>query len=174
MRNISRTFDLKSYPAGEATLDEFIDTPELQKRAGDGMTRFQTQLEMRKGDKKSTPLQYTYEAADCKIFYTHESFADPETIWKQVWDAYSQPESRCVKNSTGHKSSISGGFVPYGPWALKNDDLPTPQGQEANGTSEAQAATSNQEQEVFEGAGIKTTMSVAALLVTIAVIFVQF
>jgi hypothetical protein len=168
MRNISRTFELKSYPAGEATLDELIDTPELQKRAGDGMSRVQAQLMMRKGDKTSTPLQYTYEAADCRIFYTHESFADPVTIWKQVWDAFLEPESKCVKNSTGHKSSISGGFVPYGPWKLRDEDLPRPESQE---TSE-EAAKGNAEPDKFEGAGSRMGASVVAF-VTVAAMLMQ-
>lgn len=161
MRNISRTFDLKSYPANEATLDELIDTPELQKRAGNPSTRISPQLKVRKGDKTSTPLQYTYEAADCKIFYTHESFADPETIWKQVYDAYLEPEKKCVKGSTGHKSSISGGFVPYGPWTLKDEDMPVPQDRAANETSDSKPASSNESATSFEGAGSRVGASIA-------------
>lgn len=165
MRNISRTFELKSYPADEATLDEIIDTPELQKRVGDDMTRVQAQLMMRKGDKSSKPLQYTYEAADCRIFYTHESFADPVTAWKQVWDAFQEPESKCVKNSTGHKSSLSGGFVPYGPWTLKDEDLPRPESQETG----EEAAKGTPEQTDFDGAGSRFGAPVLALFATVVV-----
>ncbi|OAG07605.1 uncharacterized protein CC84DRAFT_1216541 [Paraphaeosphaeria sporulosa] len=169
MRNISRTFSLESYPADEATLDEIIDTPELQRRAGDDMTRVQAQLMMRKGDKSSKPLQYTYEAADCRIFYTHESFADPVTAWKQVWGAFLDPESKCVKNSTGHKSSLSGGFVPYGPWTLKDEDLPKPESTE---TSE-EAAKGSPEGTDFEGVGSREGASVIALFATVAIMLMQ-
>lgn len=37
---------------------------------------------LRKGDDTRTPLQFTYEAADCRIFYTAESWADPVEAWK--------------------------------------------------------------------------------------------
>ncbi|KAJ4294498.1 hypothetical protein N0V90_008189 [Kalmusia sp. IMI 367209] len=172
MRNMSRTFDLKSYPAGEATLDELIGTEQLQKRAGNAQTRLQVQLEMRKGDKTSTPLQYTYEAADCRIFYTHESFADPDTAWKQVWDAFVDT-SKCVAGSTGHNSSISGGFVPYGPWALKDEDLPVPQGQETP-ASEEQATTTEKPKPIkFDGAGNQMSSSVGALLIVVLVAVMQ-
>lgn len=144
---------------------------ELQKRAGNAKTRVQMQLAMRKGDKSSTPLQYIYEAADCRIFYTHESFADPITIWKQVWDAYMQPENKCVKNSTGHKSGISGGFVPYGPWVLKNEDLPVPQEQGANGANEA--ANEKPPAMEYDGAGSRLDMSLVVLFVTIMAVMVQ-
>jgi len=125
MRNISHVFGLKSIPEGNTVLDSIIDTPNLQRRAGDKRSRFQTQLEMRKGDKTGTPLQYIYEAADCRIFYRYDTFSDPNAAWKQVWDAF-QDDSHCVKNSTKHPSSISGGFTPYGPWVLRDEDLAVP------------------------------------------------
>ncbi|KAF1976102.1 hypothetical protein BU23DRAFT_588280 [Bimuria novae-zelandiae CBS 107.79] len=167
MRNISRTFDLATFPAGEATLDELVDTPQLQKRAGDGNTRLSIKMQMRKGDRTATPLQYMYEAADCKIFYTHESFARPEVAWKQVWDAYLEPEGRCVNGSTGHESAISGGFVPYGPWVLRNEDLPVPQGQEGNGTE------TSLDEVAFEGAGRRVGVESVALFVVVVAMVMQ-
>ncbi|KAL1612411.1 hypothetical protein SLS60_000637 [Paraconiothyrium brasiliense] len=144
MRNISLTFDLKAYPAHEATLDELIDTLELRKRAGRGMT----------------------------IFYTHESFADPDDARKQVWDAFLVPENKCVKGSTGHKSSISGGFVPYGPWAMKHEDLPVPQSKGTNDTSEVVDQKSPTPTE-YEGTERRMGASVMAMCVTVAVIMAQ-
>lgn len=134
------------------------------------MTRIQAHLMMRKGDKACTPLQYTYEAADCRIFYTHESFADPVAAWKQAWDAFSQPEGRCVKGSTGHNSSLSGGFVRYGPWTLQDEDLPKPEGQDAGQTP---AKETPQQNTIHEGAANKIRASVVALFVTAVVVLMQ-
>ncbi|KAF2117627.1 hypothetical protein BDV96DRAFT_489617 [Lophiotrema nucula] len=96
-------------------------------RAGTSSTRIQTQDQVRKGDTNGVPLQYIYEAADCKIFYTAKTYADPTAAWKAAWDA-SLDDKKCVKGSTGHKSSISGGYKPFGPGQLSDDQLPTPNG----------------------------------------------
>ena len=178
LRNVSRKFDLKSYPADEATLDEFIDMPELKTRANGGESVWiPIQANMRKGDKTSTPLNFVEDVADCRIFYTHESFANAETAWKQVWDAFLEPEKKCVKGSTGHNTSISGGFVPYGPWKLKDEDLPVPQNKEENKqadkTGSAAPAASSKPAD-FEGAGSKMSASIAALLVTVVGMMIQF
>ena len=74
-----------------------------------------------------TPLQYIYEASDCKIFYTATTYADPDAAWKQAWDAF-QDDSKCVEGSTGHASSISGGFKAYGAGELKAEDQPNGSG----------------------------------------------
>ncbi|KAJ5811283.1 hypothetical protein N7474_007584 [Penicillium riverlandense] len=45
------------------------------------------------------PLQFIYEAADCRLFYTHENFARPATSWaaaaRAVWG-----HGRCVASSS--------------------------------------------------------------------------
>jgi hypothetical protein len=74
-----------------------------------------------------------------------------------------------VKDSTGHKSSISGGFVPYGPWKLKNEDLPRPESREAS----EEAAKGNAEPDESEGAGSMMGASAVALFVRAAAMLVQ-
>jgi hypothetical protein len=86
--------------------------------------RLQSQDQVRKGDASATPLQYIYEASDCKIFYTADTYADPDATWKQAWDAF-KDDSKCVDGSTGHASSISGGFKPFGAKGLEADDQPS-------------------------------------------------
>jgi hypothetical protein len=108
-------------------LSDLANVSQLLLRAGDGSTRIQTQDQIRKGDTTATPLQYIYEAADCKIFYTLETYADPDAAWKQAWDAF-QDDGKCVVGSTKHKSSISGGYKPFGPGKLKDSNLPKPDG----------------------------------------------
>jgi hypothetical protein len=62
----------------------------------------------RNGDASETPLEFVYEAADCKIFYTAEMVANVEETWKAVATA-KWGKGGCVPGSTGAPSSISGG-----------------------------------------------------------------
>ena len=63
---------------------------------------------LRNGDASETPLEFVYEAADCKIFYTAEMVANVEETWKAVATA-KWGKGGCVPGSTGAPSSISGG-----------------------------------------------------------------
>ncbi|KAF2185635.1 hypothetical protein K469DRAFT_750346 [Zopfia rhizophila CBS 207.26] len=94
-------------------------------RVGDVQTRLETQIQIRKGDTTGTPLEFIYEAADCKIFYTMDTLFHPEEAWMAAWRAFTDSK-HCVKGSTGDKSSISGGFTPYGSGPLKPEDCPKP------------------------------------------------
>jgi len=59
----------------------------------------------RQNDTTQTPLEFIYEAADCRLFYTTASFLDPVNLWKMVIDA-KWGKGKCVPGSTGHKSAI--------------------------------------------------------------------
>lgn len=121
--NISTALSLSSYSDNDATLSAVANVPQVLTRAGDQASRLQSQDQVRKGDASGTPLQYIYEASDCKIFYTATTYADPDAAWKQAWDAF-KDDSKCVEGSTGHASSISGGFKAFGPGELKAEDQP--------------------------------------------------
>ncbi|KAF2704849.1 hypothetical protein K504DRAFT_352354, partial [Pleomassaria siparia CBS 279.74] len=95
-------------------LAQIANATQLQMRAGDQHSRIQTQDKLRKGDTTATPLEFIYDAADCRIFYTAQSYVDSAAAYKQVWDAFTD-DTKCVEGSTKHKSSINGGFVPFGP-----------------------------------------------------------
>lgn len=125
--NMSSALSLSSYSANDDALSAVANVPQIITRAGDGASRLQSQDQVRKGDASGTPLQYIYEASDCKIFYTATTYADPDAAWKQAWDAF-QDDSKCVKGSTGHASSISGGFKAYGAGELKAEDQPNGSG----------------------------------------------
>jgi hypothetical protein len=124
-----------------AKVAELGNATQVLIRAGDDSSRVQVMESMRKGDKTGTPLQFVYEAADCRIFYTTESYINPEAAWTQAWDAF-QDDSKCVEGSTGHESSISGGFKPFGPGDLKDEDLPE-SNTENNGDKDKKGAASN-------------------------------
>lgn len=121
-----------------AKVAELGNATQVMIRAGDDSTRVQVMESMRKGDTTGTPLQYVYEAADCRLFYTTQSYIDPEAAWTQAWDAF-QDDSKCVEGSTGHPSSISGGFKPFGPGDVRDENLP--KSAENNGNKKAAAST---------------------------------
>ncbi|CAO2658759.1 Nn.00g064820.m01.CDS01 [Neocucurbitaria sp. VM-36] len=121
--NVTSRLSLSSVKDSDSTLNALANVPQITVRVGDSSSRAQSQDQVRKGDKTATPLQYIYEASDCKIFYTADTYADPDAAWKQAWDAF-QDDSKCVEGSTKHKSSISGGYTPYGAGELKKEDQP--------------------------------------------------
>lgn len=101
----------------DESLTKLANPDVLLTRAGDYSSRIQVQDQIRKGDESGTPLQYIYEDADCRIFYTTKMLLEPETAWEAAWSAYTD-DSKCVKDSTKKSSSISGGYKPFGPGDL--------------------------------------------------------
>lgn len=53
----------------------------------------------RKGDEENTPLQFVYEPADCRIFYTPAMAVDQVATWKTCADAAFNGAKRCVAGS---------------------------------------------------------------------------
>ena len=98
-------------------IEDLASVSQLLVRTADSpsASRLQTQDAIRKGDKSGTPLQYIYEAADCRIWHTAKTLFDPGEAWKAAWTATWGDKGICVKGSTGDKSSISGGYKPFGP-----------------------------------------------------------
>lgn len=71
---------------------------------GPGMSILYAQInirdQIRKGD--TIPVQFTYEAANCRIFYTPQTFYNYAALWKYAADAIWSNPALCVKNSTGY------------------------------------------------------------------------
>lgn len=59
----------------------------------------------REGDASQTPLEFIYEAADCRLFYTLETLYDPVKLWKAAADVR-WGQGKCVARSTGHSTAI--------------------------------------------------------------------
>lgn len=55
-------------------------------------------------DKEETPLQFTYDAANCRIFYTPDTWSDYTSLWTYAVNAISSPKL-CVSGSTGFASN---------------------------------------------------------------------
>lgn len=51
---------------------------------------------IRRGDTTETPLQFRYETADCRIYYTPEMVVDETAVWKTVADTAFNGVSHCV------------------------------------------------------------------------------
>lgn len=60
---------------------------------------------LREGDAAGTPLQFTYEPADCRIFYTAEMTLDMTAVWKAAADSKWSDNKHCVASSAGYKRS---------------------------------------------------------------------
>lgn len=60
---------------------------------------------LRERDETKTPLEFVYEAADCKLFYTRETWPDPRALWKYVADVQWRG-GKCVEGSTGDPTAI--------------------------------------------------------------------
>lgn len=136
--NASSKLGLATVKSDNSVLLPLANTTQIQTRLLYRATRLQAQDQLRKGDRSGTPLQFIYEAADCRLFYTIDTYADPEKAWQQAFDAFID-DTLCVANSTKHPTSISGGFKPYGPGVVKAEDLP---GSGTTGTTNPSASPS--------------------------------
>jgi len=79
-----------------------LDSPPLDVNPSN--TKVNLRNQARKSD-PSIPLQFVYEAADCRIFYTAENLKNYEVLWQNAADALWGNGALCVKGSTGHPSS---------------------------------------------------------------------
>jgi hypothetical protein len=91
-------------------------------------------------DATRTPLQFVYEAADCRIWYQPNHLHDIRSLWTTVANtAFGlggvQQYAYCVNGSTNHPSSLSGdpglynngqiaNVTGYVPQAVPQYDLP--------------------------------------------------
>ncbi|GAB1216551.1 hypothetical protein ATERTT37_005767 [Aspergillus terreus] len=111
--NKTEAYGLSGYDG----LETLANPHPLLTRAGDDQSRIQMQDQIRKGDESGAALQYIYEGADCRLYYTTKTLFHPEAMWEAAWGAY-QDTSKCVNGSTNQPSSISGGYKPFGPGDL--------------------------------------------------------
>jgi hypothetical protein len=54
---------------------------------------------------ETIPLQFAYEAADCRIFYTPQTIYNYTALWQYAADAIWTKPSLCVANSTGYATT---------------------------------------------------------------------
>jgi len=54
---------------------------------------------------ENVPLQFIYEAADCRIFFTPETVYNFTNLWRYATEAVWKNPSLCVKDSTGYSNT---------------------------------------------------------------------
>ncbi|MCJ1286363.1 hypothetical protein MMC26_005708 [Xylographa opegraphella] len=79
------------------------------------------------------PLQFAYEAANCRIFLTNLTFFDFGALWQYAADATWKNPGLCVQDSTNHPSSTGSATDTIGPsaaqkaaWAAAGSSTPLP------------------------------------------------
>ncbi|MCJ1261797.1 hypothetical protein MMC22_001665 [Lobaria immixta] len=85
--------------------------PERQEDVFISYASFNLRDQVRKGE--NTPLQFVYEAASCRIFYTKETVYNFGNLWRYAANAIWTKPALCVQGSTGitsggNSSDISG------------------------------------------------------------------
>ena len=99
-----------AYYNSSTVLGQYNDLP-LWRAASDPVVNSRDGL--RQGDSTETPLQFRYETADCRIFYTPEMVVDETAVWKTVADTAFNGVSHCVAGnytaSTGQTKRATAG-----------------------------------------------------------------
>ncbi|OCT55114.1 peptidase S41 family protein [Cladophialophora carrionii] len=91
-------------------------------------------------DDSQTPLQFVYEAADCRLWYQPSHLLDITALWRTVAEqafALNGQEkfSLCVPGSTGHPSSLSGNQTLFDDGQIVNVTGYNPEGNGGDGSS---------------------------------------
>ncbi|CAD6442926.1 3be7d645-f545-49a8-9f74-de9323dcc10e [Sclerotinia trifoliorum] len=93
--------------------------------------RFNLRNNMHDGDETFTPLQFQYEAANCRLFYTKDDIYDITGLWMRVQSVVWRGQP-CVAGSTivDDDTMPAGAYdtVPFGDSALPNIELPAQPG----------------------------------------------
>ncbi|KAG8531657.1 uncharacterized protein KY384_003288 [Bacidia gigantensis] len=77
------------------------------KYADEGRNRVNVLDQVRAGDTSNTPLQFQYEPADCRLFYTKDMILDQSKVWFAAAKVASRDYGACVKGSTGQNFVVS-------------------------------------------------------------------
>ncbi|PVI01821.1 hypothetical protein DM02DRAFT_475658, partial [Periconia macrospinosa] len=83
--------------SGDPAINTIINPSKVFKR---GTGRINWRNNMRLGDKSATPLEFIYEAADCRLWYTKEMYQDITHVWTRAAHAMWEDTSYCVPGST--------------------------------------------------------------------------
>lgn len=116
-------FDLLTLNSTEANNTVLATVPRLNDEGYRDPGVFTTILAVNLRDQlrpnDTTPLQFKYEAADCRIFYTLDNAYNMSRLWRDAVSASFDNPSLCVSGSTGFKNSSkpAPGPVPTPPTA---------------------------------------------------------
>jgi hypothetical protein len=109
-----------TFPQARNTVFQNISEVPLERASSPaqaGSVNFRNNIRI--GDNSVTPLQFVYEAADCRIWYTPEMIYNPTFLWSRVASiafasnyTYGTPYTSpyCVHGSTNQPTSLTGGL----------------------------------------------------------------
>lgn len=114
MQAASGTRGARSYDAGSLDVD-FNDTTTFDpstssqipiRDTGIAITYagFNLRDQVRTADAPEAPLQFRYEAADCRLYFTLDNVFNASRLWRDAAAAAWDDPSRCVPGSTGFSS----------------------------------------------------------------------
>ncbi|KAF7948805.1 hypothetical protein EAE96_007993 [Botrytis aclada] len=128
---LQKGLELPDYPAPEYIPNIKGNVPLGSKSKLMSGGRFNLRNNMHDDDETFTPLQFQYEAANCRLFYTKNDIYDITGLWMRVQSVVWRGQP-CVSSSTITDDSTmpSGAYdtVPFGDSALPNIELPAQPG----------------------------------------------
>ncbi|KAL3478326.1 hypothetical protein BJX99DRAFT_269322 [Aspergillus californicus] len=78
--------------------------------------------QVRRDDPSATPLQFSYEAADCRIFYTPKTWYNYTNLWNYAADAIWRNPALCVATSTHPRNPVPSTSSPV--YTTNDDNIP--------------------------------------------------
>ncbi|KAH8680521.1 hypothetical protein BX600DRAFT_444595 [Xylariales sp. PMI_506] len=69
------------------------------------------------GNADAVPLQFLYQAADCRLFYTMQNLYNMSRLWRDVAEAAWVDDSICVEDSMGYTTSADNDVIKKPPVA---------------------------------------------------------
>ncbi|KAF2741689.1 hypothetical protein M011DRAFT_491159 [Sporormia fimetaria CBS 119925] len=108
----ARLYDAETVDFDIANVEEVLDSETaaaiFPNRSDTGMwvnyAGFNIRDQLREGDEERIPLQFRYEAADCRLYYTLDNVYNVSRLWRDVYAAAWEDSSLCVEDSTGYTS----------------------------------------------------------------------
>jgi hypothetical protein len=93
-----------------------MDDPPLGPPLGGQQPNFNLRNAYKPNDPSQTPLQFLYEAANCRIFYTYDDLLQIDNLWKRVYETV-WGNITCVPGSTitsnNKISALANATVPF-------------------------------------------------------------
>ena len=112
----------------------------------------------------SVPLQFIYEAADCRVFFTPDMLTNMSVLWSKAADAIWQDSTLCVDGSTNQTTAAPNVTSTDAPGSGTGTT-----GSSASGTSNA-PATSSTKSMAAGGAAAQGVLFVFVTLFTSAIL----
>ena len=88
----------------QTRIANMTDVPILRAAPGEFSTTINFADAIRADDESETPLQFIYEAADCRLFQTPDMLHNVTELWRAAAKIMNGDYDACVKDSMGHRT----------------------------------------------------------------------